>query len=476
MNKSQGQPFPSQLLPKFVWFGEPSTTAAERKVPLDKKVISTRIFNWFVTWRWWLIGLFLFIVLNMQVAESLVDVPTSFHLIEFLLFLGIILIGLIFLEMLLQGSARQARTLTILDYKHRLSLALAGASDWEILAVELARFPVSVAKVQASCLFIRDGISGNFEHAADWQVDGVSFPEYMSGQASIEWVNHVYSSVDKLHAIQQASNVLEYCLPIRHGESILAFLRFCMVSGQSLQPVEMEIFENVGDEMALALLAGQSRKTSVDLHSSQVALADRHNMSQYLHDHLGQNLGYLRLKLDQLLMEGALTSPEMLTSDLYRLREAANDSYEIVRGALENIHPRTMPHLMNVLREHANKVSERAQFKVNFVVKGRPVPLKDDVQSAIFYVCHEVLSNVEKHSQASRVDILADWQEGVFQLTISDNGVGFSPESVNPDMHFGLEIVHERVNNILGHVILETSHSSGTKVIINIPLPSAILL
>jgi two-component system nitrate/nitrite sensor histidine kinase NarX len=263
---------------------------------------------------------------------------------------------------------------------------------------------------------------------------------------------------------------VEYCLPIRQAENLLAFIRFRLVPGQELSPEDVEIYKSVGDEMALALKAGQARKTSFELHSSQVALAERRTVSHYLHDNLAQNLGYLRLKLDQLLMEQDQLSMDQVMADLARMRDAAKESYDVVRGTLETIHPRTLPHLMNLLQEHATRVSERAHFRVNFEVRGRPRPLKDDVQSAIFYVCHEALSNVEKHSKADCVDIIAEWRNDNFELTISDNGVGFNPQVGNRSPHFGLEIMNERINNINGQISFKTSKNAGTSIVIFVPI------
>jgi signal transduction histidine kinase len=173
--------------------------------------------------------------------------------------------------------------------------------------------------------------------------------------------------------------------------------------------------------------------------------------------------------LDQLVNEKDRLSPDQLQEDLKHMRAAATESYEIVRGTLESIHPETTPHLTNLLQEHARKVAERAKFQVRFETRGRPVPLKEDVQSAIFYVCHEVLSNVEKHAQAKNVNILVDWSDPNFMINISDDGVGFNPQAINRNKHFGLEIVHERINNVNGHITLKTSENSGTDVILSVP-------
>jgi signal transduction histidine kinase len=99
------------------------------------------------------------------------------------------------------------------------------------------------------------------------------------------------------------------------------------------------------------------------------------------------------------------------------------------------------------------------------------VPLPLEVNRAIFYVFEEALCNTEKYAQASKVEILAEWGDDNFDLTITDNGVGFNPESVDADQHFGLEILHERMDTVRGQVTLNSSEDSGTTVFMRVPKP-----
>jgi nitrate/nitrite-specific signal transduction histidine kinase len=208
------------------------------------------------------------------------------------------------------------------------------------------------------------------------------------------------------------------------------------------------------------------------MHSSETALAERRTVSHYLHDNLGQNLGYLCFKLDQLIIEKDLLSRENLISDLETMREAANDAYEIVRGTLETIQMETTPQLTNLLIEHAKKVSHRANFELEFKTKGTPYPISPNIQRTVFYIFKESLSNVEKHAKASKVHVLTEWNEENLTVTISDNGIGFDLHSVNTDRHFGLEIMNERISKVNGRLTFTVSENSGTSVNISVPYSS----
>ncbi len=143
-----------------------------------------------------------------------------------------------------------------------------------------------------------------------------------------------------------------------------------------------------------------------------------------------------------------------------------------MRGILETMHPETTRTLTNLLLEYARKISRRSNIEIDFKIKGSPVILPEEAQKAVFYAFEELLSNVEKHSQATRVNILAEWNPDYFELTISDNGVGFNPQDVNTDRHFGLEILNERMATVNGRITLITMENSGTVVDIHVPSTS----
>jgi signal transduction histidine kinase len=251
----------------------------------------------------------------------------------------------------------------------------------------------------------------------------------------------------------------------------LGIMQFKLKAGEVLTSDQEYLFKNIGDEFAFGLKAGQERKKYYEMTTSETALAERRRVSRYLHDHLGHNLGYLHFKLDQLVSMKHEITLETIVGDLEHMRKAAQESFEIVRGTLETIRPETAPLLTNLLLEHARKISRRANFEVDFKTIGKPAPLPTDVNQAIFYVFEEALCNTEKYAQASKVEVLAEWHEDNFSLTITDNGIGFNPKNINADQHFGLEILHERMDKVSGQVSLSSSEDSGTTVFVCVPKP-----
>lgn len=438
----------------------------------------SKAFNWVAKRHWWFIVLLALLLMSLEQFDAARQ-PGSIHILEFAIYSVLLLIIGALFDSLLRVIGVRTKFMRILDYKHKLSMEFSVYNDWDVLVTQMARFPSTIAAVEKTSLFVFDTISNQFELAAQWPTTGepVADLSSMGYFQKLLWdepnVSLTFRQCDSAYSsAQPQSQARIFCLPIQYGKNILGIMQFKLKAGETLADDQDRIFKNIGDEFAFVLKAGQERKKYYEMTTSETALAERRKVSRYLHDHLGHNLSYLHFKLDQLVNTKEEISLETVVGDLEHMRKAAQESYEIVRGTLETIRPETVPLLTNLLLEHARKISKRANLEIDFKTMGRPEPLPIDVNRAVFYVFEEALSNTEKYARASKVDVRAEWGEDNFALTISDNGVGFDPENVNSDQHFGLEILRERIDKVKGQVTLRTSENSGTTVFVSVPKPT----
>lgn len=429
--------------------------------------------SWVADHYWWIIVFAAILISAWEVLETLYPKLQPWFGLEILLYC----ITIFFSGWMLHGSSKkintQNETMKILDYKHKLSQELSICSDWDVLSDYIARLPGSLVSVEQTHVFIANPLTAQLERAAYWEdlnresdgfnVDNV-YQKYLANfRVGMQFSMYKQSSSQSPHV---------YCLPIQYGVSLLGLVIFRLKPGKSVTQEQFELFNNIGDEIGIAIKIGQERRAFEEMSSTKAALDERRMVSHYLHDHLAQNLGYIHFKLGQLISETDRLSPEKMHSELERMREASRESYDIVRGTLETLNKQTTPVLTNLLVEHARKVSQRANFEVAFKTQGRPIPLEANVQRAVFYVFQETLSNVERHAKATKVDVRAEWLEDHFELSIQDNGIGFNPQAINTDQHFGLEIMRERLAKVQGRVKLTVAKNSGTLVNVWIPTPS----
>jgi signal transduction histidine kinase len=219
------------------------------------------------------------------------------------------------------------------------------------------------------------------------------------------------------------------------------------------------------------LIAGQDRKRLSELELAKTALAERHTMSHFLHDNLGQNLGYLRMKLDQFVNQPTIfVNRDDFGADLKRMKNVADEAYQLVRNKLEVTIPDSTPLLVNFLQEHAKKVSERSKVEIRFTNRGMTKAVPMDVQRAAFFVFQEALANVEKHAGASIVEVCIEWLSDSLHISVADNGTGFDVDKISTSKHFGLEIMRERIAGTGGTIEIHSVENVGTTIHVHVPI------
>mgnify|MGYP001550893334 CR=1 FL=1 len=87
-----------------------------------------------------------------------------------------------------------------------------------------------------------------------------------------------------------------------------------------------------------------------------------------------------------------------------------------------------------------------------------------------YRTAQEALTNVSKHSGATRVDIELSLDSGVLTLEIHDNGRGIAPADLSKERSFGIRGLHERAATVGGWVDLSSAPGEGTSLILTVPL------
>lgn len=430
-------------------------------------------------WRWAILALIGLSLLWVEIIEfrvfSVMGEP--FHYVEVFQYAALLTATGVLIELFARSNRAYKQAVKVLEYKHRLSLDLTSDNDPNSLIAKLTELPARIANVEETYLLVNNPLSGKFEEMGHWiaktQSPHAGVWDPLPACAGCQVKNGNERTVFRQCRSEESFPLSSiYCLGLR-GENIpITVLVFRLAPGGKLSEDDERVFENIGDEIIAAIQANRDRERLIEMQSAQVAMAERRSISSFVHDQLGQNLGYLQLKLDQLSADEKIKSAKNVWVEMQRLREIANESYEIVRDILKKIQPETIPHLTNLLKEHARIVSHRANFALDFDSVGKPVPLTPGAQQLIFFTFREILSNVEKHANASKVDVLVVWNNGILDITVSDNGRGFDADAVPRDEHFGLAIMQERIANIKGKFAVTSSTGSGTVVSISVPLDS----
>ena len=428
--------------------------------------------SWLSRRHWILIVLVISFFLSMEVYEHGAFQLNVFFLTECAFYtISMLVVGLL-AETLLRSLRSQQTTMRILDVKRRINQEAMRRDAEDDVVDQLAMLPSEIAPVQNSCLLVYNRATDRLDLASQWD-DGSDDGRRLAAETCWKCKEAIPDQILNFRSCQMDGDSLSqnvcYCLPIRNEGNLMALMRFSLLPGNKLNREQTRIFENIGDDMALALRTGLDRKSLSELRISEASLRERKKVTHFLHDSLGQNLAFLRLKIGQVLAEGKLPQ-ETFHNDLIHMLDVAEDSYEIVRGTLETMVPQTTPSITNLLQEYAGKIARESHFDLAFEVKGKPCEITTPLQQEVFYVFREIFTNIERHSKATRVSVILMWGKCDLKITIQDNGIGFSTREIDANRHFGYRIMQERMDGLKGSISLETSSKNGTSVTINVPI------
>jgi PAS domain S-box-containing protein len=195
---------------------------------------------------------------------------------------------------------------------------------------------------------------------------------------------------------------------------------------------------------------------------------ERKRISRELHDEFGQSLTALMLGLKSLpASEGSETKLSQLQKLTAQVMEQMHHlARELRPAALDTLG------LEATMRQLAEEWSERNEVKTEFFARGlHSVRLPAPIETTIYRVAQEALTNVARHAKGTFVSVLVERHDGVVSLIVEDNGHGFDAES--PDIgegRLGLLGMRERIELVGGTLDIESSPGAGTTVIARVPL------
>jgi len=206
----------------------------------------------------------------------------------------------------------------------------------------------------------------------------------------------------------------------------------------------------------------KEKMLSQTIHTMQLDIA------RDLHDTVGQNISYLRMKLDYLAKKKSVKKADMQT-EIKSMTKAANESYDLIRGTLAVLQSGDSADLFRIFSRFAEQVEERSAFKVDFSSQGEPKSLSAKRMRQLFYIFREALNNIEKHACATQVSIKIDWNGDHLVFIVADNGNGFDYSTIQYSSHFGIKFMRDRVEILNGSMEVQSSLGAGTNIIIKVP-------
>jgi signal transduction histidine kinase len=192
---------------------------------------------------------------------------------------------------------------------------------------------------------------------------------------------------------------------------------------------------------------------------------ERRRIARELHDETGQALTSVLLGL-RLIEE---VSPDVRAA-VSELRETITAAIQELRALAVDLRPKALDDfgLGAAIERLADTYSRRTGIAVDVHVAGLSDRLPEDIETALYRIVQESLTNVAKHAGAATASVTVHRRPRVVSIVVEDDGAGFDPTRVTDGL--GLTSMRERAELVSGTVRVESRPGGGTTIAVEVPL------
>ena len=204
--------------------------------------------------------------------------------------------------------------------------------------------------------------------------------------------------------------------------------------------------------------------------------AERKRIARELHDGTGQTLTALGLGLAA-AADRIDTDPAAVRRQLGDMKQMNAQVLQEVHNVISDLRPSILDNLglVPALRGHLSAFESRTGIRSQLVIHGKTTRLKPEVETTIFRIMQESLTNVMRHAAASSVLVEVTFNEAGVELAIRDDGRGFDVGRAlageDGRAAWGLLGIHERASLVGGTAELLSGPGEGATVRVSIPQP-----
>lgn len=234
---------------------------------------------------------------------------------------------------------------------------------------------------------------------------------------------------------------------------------------QSNESLRLEVIQRTESERLRAVLLKKIVRTQED---------ERKRIARDIHDHIGQQMTGLQLRLQYLLDK--FENDPSLTAEIAKLQEITNEIDSEVDFLAWELRPSVLDDL-GLVAAVRNFVDEwSAHFSIPAALETIALDgkhLLPEIEINLYRVTQEALNNIAKHAQAANVTVLLERRDGDITLIVEDDGVGFEPSvkavATGNDRGMGLLGMKERAELVGGTFDIESEPGKGTTVYVRVP-------
>jgi signal transduction histidine kinase len=247
--------------------------------------------------------------------------------------------------------------------------------------------------------------------------------------------------------------------------------RLTQLTGQLLSAnvsVEREIVDCTDTEDEFQRSTEQLRELSARLQS--VREEERTQIARAIHDELGQAL--TGLKMDVAWLQKHLDQPQpVLLEKTQAMSDLIDTTVQTVRRISTELRPGILDlSLVATIEWQLQEFQKRSGIQGKLVSAPDETTLDADGATTVFRIFQEILTNVARHAQATRIAVIVEENDTFLTLQVFDNGRGITDNEVHSPKSIGLLGMRERARLRAGEIQFQGRPGHGTTVTVRLPL------
>ena len=250
--------------------------------------------------------------------------------------------------------------------------------------------------------------------------------------------------------------------PLLVGDEPIGVLAVAAAEQDAYGPDDVRNLQAFADQAAVAVLNARLHQQAQEAAVSR----ERERLARELHDAVTQTLFSAGIMAEALPQQWQV-DPAGAMVTLGKLRQMTRGALAEMRALLWELRSGEIEAtpLGALLRQLGDALTGNTLVPVSVHCTPPDLRLPGEAQLAFYRVAQEALNNVAKHADATSVEIVAGVAGDHYSLSISDDGRGFDAGTIEPN-HFGLTIMHERVEGIGGQLDIVSIPGHGTRIVV----------
>lgn len=224
------------------------------------------------------------------------------------------------------------------------------------------------------------------------------------------------------------------------------------------------------------LIDSQQKIQALALNASMAEERERKRIAAGIHDDVGQYLALAKRRLDSLQQLDPIADADVYATEFRGVKDQIGMAIDSIRSLTFELSSPVLYvlGLEAAIKDQGERLVVRNGGEFVFRTDGQPKLLSEVATLVIFRATRELLLNCVKHAAAGKVEAEVVRVDGKIQVSVTDNGVGMTPELLDDDQEspvgFGLHNARQQLADVGGELRTEAVVPSGLRVVLTAPL------